>query len=231
MVVMVVDYSSTRRELICHAIQRLEGMVVIEATDGADGLAKLDDIHPDLIVTDLDMPNLDGFGFIELLRRRPGHETTSVVVLVTEGATEDHDRAHSLGVRHYLTKPVRRHDLVSVVSEVMGAHPARGSRAPTPDPSAIVLRVDYENVDELLADYASTLSKCEIVVSNGRALSEGTAVCMSLSFPGLAEPILLDGAVRSSVPGAEPILNIRLTDQAQCSKLASIVETIRARHS
>jgi two-component system chemotaxis response regulator CheY len=92
--------------------------VLIEAGDGADALAKLAEIRPDVIVTDLNMPVMDGFTLIEQIRARLEIRDVPVVVITTEGALEDQQRARSLGVATYVTKPIRQN---AVVEAVLGA--------------------------------------------------------------------------------------------------------------
>jgi two-component system chemotaxis response regulator CheY len=118
MVVLVVEDSATMRELICHALRRIDAVVLIEAGDGADALAKLAEIRPDVIVTDLNMPVMDGFTLIEQIRARLEIRDVPVVVITTEGALEDQQRARSLGVATYVTKPIRQN---AVVEAVLGA--------------------------------------------------------------------------------------------------------------
>ena len=120
MVVMVVEDSPTMRQLICAALRRIEGIVLIEGTDGADALAKLSEITPDVILTDLNMPVMDGFTFIEQIRARPALAKIPVIVLTTEGAMQDQDRAKTLDVAAYVTKPIRPNSVVNAVNEVLG---------------------------------------------------------------------------------------------------------------
>ena len=96
MVVMVVEDSPTMRALICHALKRIENVVLVEAGDGVEALAKLAEIRPDIILTDLNMPNMDGFALIRELRGRPGFAKLPVIVLTTAGAMEDQARAKDL---------------------------------------------------------------------------------------------------------------------------------------
>jgi two-component system chemotaxis response regulator CheY len=105
------------RQLICHALRKIEGIVLVEAADGAEALAKLDDIAPDVIVTDLNMPVMDGFELIERVHARPALAKVPIVVLTTEGAQQDQERAHSLEVAAYVTKPIRQDSLVTAVLE------------------------------------------------------------------------------------------------------------------
>jgi two-component system chemotaxis response regulator CheY len=224
-VVLVIEDSAPMRKLICHAVQRMDGAIVVEAEDGVDALAKLDEIHPDVILTDLNMPGIDGFAFIAKLRQKPGYERIPVVVLTTEAAQEDRLRAEALGVSAYITKPIRQQDVVGAVESVLG--PRAVSRAPTPPP-IVVLRLDYDTADDLVGDYDSTLCRGEITVGNHRALPTGTLVRLALSFPGLTEPVALDGEVRSSVDGHEPTLEVALHDGPQRALLADLVNRIRA---
>jgi two-component system chemotaxis response regulator CheY len=120
MVVMVVEDSSTMRQLVCHALRKIENVVLVEASDGANALEKLEEIRPDVILTDLNMPVLDGFGLIEALRARPEVKDIPVIILTTEGSLPDQDRAKLLGVSTYVTKPIKPDKVVSAVQEVLG---------------------------------------------------------------------------------------------------------------
>jgi two-component system chemotaxis response regulator CheY len=243
-VVLVIEDSAPMRKLICHAVQRMDGAIVVEAEDGVDALAKLEDIHPDVILTDLNMPGIDGFAFIAKLRQKPGYDRIPVVVLTTEVAEEDRLRAEALGVAAYITKPIRQQDVVRAVEAVLG--PRAVSRAPTPPPidllsaplrgaarpgdagAFVILRLDYDSADDLVSDYDATLCRGEIVVGNHRALPTGTVVRLALSFPGLAEPVALDGEVRSSVDGHDPTLDVAIHDGPQRALLADLIGRIRA---
>ena len=119
MVVMVVEDSSTMRQLICHALKRIAGIVLVEASDGNDALKKLTEIKPDLLLTDINMPNMDGFELIRAVRQRPGMDTLPVIVLTTAGALTDQDRAKGLAVTSYVTKPVKPDALVNAVREAL----------------------------------------------------------------------------------------------------------------
>jgi len=70
--VFAVDDSRTMRDMIKHALSQ-EGIDVTFACDGEDGLSKLEGLAPDVIITDINMPKLDGFGFIEGVRQSPPH--------------------------------------------------------------------------------------------------------------------------------------------------------------
>jgi len=120
MVVLVVEDSPTMRQLICHALRRITGIVLVEAGDGKDALGKLAEIKPDLVLTDLNMPVMDGFALIEEIRNRADLKHLPVLVLTTAGAMQDQERAKSLAVTGYVTKPIKPDALVSAVQGALG---------------------------------------------------------------------------------------------------------------
>ena len=119
MVVMVVEDSATMRQLICHALRKIEGCEIVEAGDGADALAKLATKKPDVIVTDINMPQLDGFGLLRELRARKEYEQLPVIVLTTAGSLDDQERAKGLAVTGYVTKPVKPDVVVAAVRDAL----------------------------------------------------------------------------------------------------------------
>jgi two-component system chemotaxis response regulator CheY len=121
MVVLVVEDSSTMRQLICMALRKIEGIVIVEAGDGKDALVKLGEINPDLVMTDLNMPEMDGFALIEELRSRPDLAKLPILVLTTAGALHDQERAKALGVTGYVTKPIRPDEIVNAVRQAIGS--------------------------------------------------------------------------------------------------------------
>ena len=121
MIVLVVEDSSAMRQLVSHALRKIDGMVVVEASDGANALEKLAEIHPDVIITDLNMPVMDGMTLIEQVRKREALAKTPVIVLTTEGGLTDQKRATELQVAAYVTKPIRQQELIDAVTRVLGA--------------------------------------------------------------------------------------------------------------
>jgi two-component system chemotaxis response regulator CheY len=118
MIVMVVEDSSAMRQLVCHALRKIDNIVLVEATDGANALEKLAEIQPDVIVTDLNMPVMDGMTLIRNIRTRENLAKTPIIVLTTEGALTDQEKASSLDVAEYVTKPIRQNELVEAVTRV-----------------------------------------------------------------------------------------------------------------
>lgn len=115
--VFAVDDSRTMRDMIKHALTQA-GFDVELATDGAEGLTMLEGLAPDVIITDINMPNLDGFGFIEGVRQSDEHRGTPILVLTTESAPELKQRAKASGATGWIVKPFDPEQLAGVVRRV-----------------------------------------------------------------------------------------------------------------
>jgi two-component system chemotaxis response regulator CheY len=105
--VLIVEDSPTMRQLIVFALKRIKGVRTVEANDGVDGLRKLSAERFDLIFTDINMPLMDGLKLVSLIRNDSNYKTIPVVVITTEGACEDRERALHLGANNYVTKPIQ----------------------------------------------------------------------------------------------------------------------------
>ena len=115
--VLTVDDSRTMRDMLRLALEPA-GFRVIQAEDGVHGLEVLDGETPDVIVTDINMPRLDGFGFIEAVRADPRRRTTPVLVLTTESDGAKRARARAAGATGWIVKPFDADKLVDVVRRV-----------------------------------------------------------------------------------------------------------------
>jgi CheY-like chemotaxis protein len=101
------------------------GFEVLTANDGAEALERLADATVDVVVTDLEMPRVNGYELIEDLRRRTSTRDVPVVVLTTRAGEKHWALARRLGVRHYVTKPVDEEAFVRLVADVAaGVHEA-----------------------------------------------------------------------------------------------------------
>jgi two-component system chemotaxis response regulator CheY len=104
--VMVVDDSQTMRMLIFfHLVKTLPGAKLVEAVNGADALEKLRREDVDLILTDMNMPEMDGAGLICAVREDLKRDTP-IIVVTTMGEQRDRDRGIALGANGYVTKPL-----------------------------------------------------------------------------------------------------------------------------
>jgi len=117
---LVVEDSPTMRQLIALALRRIPALGFAEASNGAEALTLLGTRRFDLILLDINMPVMNGFAFLEQLRQTAS--PPPVIVISTESAREDIERAISLGAVAYVTKPVRGPDLAATVGRVLAAH-------------------------------------------------------------------------------------------------------------
>ena len=117
---LVVDDSQAMRRSIMYALQRLAGVVCLEAEDGVAGLKMLTTQGRfDLVLTDINMPLMDGLKLISHIRRATDHQGVPIVVVTTEGAEVDRARAMALGASAYLVKPVQARVVLETVTELL----------------------------------------------------------------------------------------------------------------
>lgn len=112
---LIVDDSDAMRKQLAYALQRIGGVSTVEASDGADAWRKLSSGSFDIVLTDINMPLLDGLKLVGLIRAGGPHQRVPVVVITTEGAEADRRRAMSLGASAYLVKPVQATQVVEAV--------------------------------------------------------------------------------------------------------------------
>lgn len=112
---LIVDDSPAMRRQLATALQRVPGLRAVEAGDGADAWRKLASGTFDILLTDINMPTLDGLKLISLVRAGGTHQRVPIVVITTEGAEADRRRALSLGADGYLVKPVQSTQVVDAV--------------------------------------------------------------------------------------------------------------------
>jgi len=118
-IALVVDDSAAMRRHLAEALERL-GVSSAEAADGAEAWRKLASGSYDLIVTDINMPVLDGLKLIGLVRAGGPHQRTPVLVITTESAEADRRRATSLGANAYLVKPVQSQQVAAAIRTLLG---------------------------------------------------------------------------------------------------------------
>lgn len=116
---LVVEDSPMMRQLLVFALGRVGGLVISEADDGAQALRYLATRQYDLVITDINMPILDGLKLVHRLRQDPRHEKTPIIVITTDKHPEDRDRAMSLGANDYITKPIQAPDVVATVKRLL----------------------------------------------------------------------------------------------------------------
>jgi two-component system chemotaxis response regulator CheY len=115
--ILTVDDSRTMRDMLRLALADA-GFAVVQAEDGVHGLETLADCKPDVIVTDINMPRMDGFQFITEVRRNEAHRGVPILVLSTESDPEKKLRARNAGATGWIVKPFDPVKLVDAVRRV-----------------------------------------------------------------------------------------------------------------
>src|ERR1041384_276505 len=115
---LVVEDSPTMRQLIVFALSRVKILKVVEADDGVDALKKLSQQHFDILITDINMPMMDGLKLVSMVRKDEVHKDIPIIIITTEGAQEDRQRALSLGANAYITKPIQAPQVISKVKDL-----------------------------------------------------------------------------------------------------------------
>jgi two-component system chemotaxis response regulator CheY len=115
--ILTVDDSRTMRDMLRLALVKV-GFHVTEAVDGVHGLEVLGDAQADVIITDINMPRLDGFGFIEAVREDAAYRATPILVLTTESDPEKRDRARRAGATGWIVKPFHPDKLIDAIRRV-----------------------------------------------------------------------------------------------------------------
>jgi len=118
--VLAIDDSRTIRNLLAAALEEA-GFEYHCAVDGRKGVDMYPDVAPDVVITDINMPNLDGFGVIEELRGEDINSKVPILVLTTESAPELKARARNAGATGWITKPFDDASLIFALKRVTGA--------------------------------------------------------------------------------------------------------------
>ncbi len=117
--ILIVDDSMIMRMVLTMNLKRLLRTNIAEAANGLDAIKKLSTGTFDLILTDMNMPEMDGAGLIRYVRNEL-KSSVPIVIITTRGESKDRDLGMSLGANSYLTKPVNMVDLVRTVLGYIG---------------------------------------------------------------------------------------------------------------
>jgi two-component system chemotaxis response regulator CheY len=115
--IMVVDDSMSIRQVVSLALKQA-GYDVIEGVDGRDALAKLTGQKVNLIISDVNMPNMDGITFVRELKARPAYKFTPVLMLTTESQEDKKEQGKAAGARAWMVKPFKPEALLAAVQKL-----------------------------------------------------------------------------------------------------------------
>lgn len=193
--IVVIDDDEAIRTLIAAAL-RFEGYEVVEAEDGADGLSVIRDNRPDLVISDVNMPVMDGFAMCQALRTEPAIQATPVILL-----TSLQERAHvragmTSGADDYLTKPIDFDDLLAATATQLNKQLMRQSVQDHAVGSAIdeALKTQEKKLSQLyekrlLAELADKWPTAQALVTDQKFSSASVLFVDVVNFPRLSEKL------------------------------------------
>jgi two-component system chemotaxis response regulator CheY len=116
--ILAVDDSASMRQMVSFTLKNA-GFAVVEAVDGQDALEKIAAKDFDLVLTDQNMPRLDGIGLTQRLRQNPRYKSTPILILTTESSDEMKQKGRAAGATGWLVKPFDPSKLVEVIGKVI----------------------------------------------------------------------------------------------------------------
>lgn len=116
--IMIVDDSATLRQVVSIALKGA-GYDVLEASDGKDALARLTGQKVHLVISDVNMPNMDGLTFVTEMKKLPAYKFTPVIMLTTEAGEEKKKEGQAAGARAWVVKPFKPEQMLSAVSKLV----------------------------------------------------------------------------------------------------------------
>jgi len=116
--ILIVDDSPSIRQVVTIALKSA-GYNVIEAFDGVDALSKLTGVKIHLIITDVNMPNMDGITFVQEAKKLPAYKFTPMMMLTTEAGADKKQQGKAAGAKAWLTKPFQPPTLMAAVAKLV----------------------------------------------------------------------------------------------------------------
>jgi two-component system chemotaxis response regulator CheY len=118
--IMIADDSSAMRAMLVSILESLDDYRIVEAASGFDALRLLPREHVDLILTDINMPDINGLELISYLRNNPNYQHIPVFIISTEGSAKDIEKGKLLGANEYLIKPFNPSLLQQLITTYLG---------------------------------------------------------------------------------------------------------------
>lgn len=116
--IMIVDDSVTVRKVTSRLLER-QGYDIVTAKDGIDAMEQLENVKPDLMLLDIEMPRMDGFEVTNLVRHHDMHNNLPIIMITSRTGEKHRERAFSLGVTHYMGKPFQEAELLANIEQLL----------------------------------------------------------------------------------------------------------------
>jgi two-component system chemotaxis response regulator CheY len=117
--ILVVEDSPMTRSLIISSLEEVGDFIIIEAENGFQALRKLPEVSPDLVITDINMPDINGLEVVRFVKQNENFKHIPVIIVTTEGRDVDKERGLRLGADRYLIKPFEPEKLQQFVQDLL----------------------------------------------------------------------------------------------------------------
>lgn len=117
--ILVVEDSPTTRAMITSAVEVIDGMEIFESKSGFEALKLLPHHSFNLIITDINMPDINGLELVSFVKKNPGYKHIPLIIITTEGSERDREKGLSLGANEYLVKPFNPEELQKLVKKYL----------------------------------------------------------------------------------------------------------------
>lgn len=117
--VLIVDDSAAMRSLLVATLETLGQLAIVQAPNGFEALRMLPREQIDLVLTDINMPDINGLELLSFIRNNPMYTDIPVVVISTEGSRKDIEKGLALGANEYLVKPFHPDQLLEIVKKFL----------------------------------------------------------------------------------------------------------------
>jgi len=117
--ILVVDDSLTTRGLITSVVEFIDGLEIFESKNGFEALRLLPHHHFNLIITDINMPDINGLELVSFIKKNQNYKHIPLIIITTEGSKRDKEKGLSLGADEYLVKPFNPEELQRLVKKYL----------------------------------------------------------------------------------------------------------------
>ena len=127
--ILVVEDSTSTRSLIVSTLEAIDNFVVVEGGSGLEALKMIPQGKFDLIITDINMPDINGLELVSFVKKNPQYSGIPLIIVTTEGRTTDRDKGIALGAEEYLVKPFNPDELQTLVAKYLKLETKRKTAA------------------------------------------------------------------------------------------------------